>query len=752
MGTKSKHSRTLPRNTKTKGKKWKKGQSSSCNPETKRFREAAKNRFFHQQNQGQSNLTVDALAKHDATNVEKDGDVILSDPDFDVQTAGGSTFKTWATNWTECTNATFSRMTALETTTSTESLTAIMYLISLAIKRVSPTVLRSRFSEVAKLFLDVMATHSDGDCTSLLKSLILSLASLLRVQEQAVWKNSSTQRIYTGLLTFVTHKKPKIRKAAHQGVCVVLRGSLFMTQGANPPHHPAASMTAKYCIQQIEDCGGTGEALVTLHTLALLKDSIGLFPSNSVKSTCETILRLMTLSNVALYDYQPAENDVQPMQAWLVVMEKAHVNLSKIEDKLCISHLPRITSTAMTCLLSEKTEIKSVAVKVIKVLLKDCLEPSIDSLKVLIDSAPDGALTPLHKIVKAVESGLSYQFYSSWGLVLQLFGVLYEVCGKQCPKIFKKSLQSIANLRDSPKFPHKPELDHVFGCAIKTMGPRFVLEAVPLNITGENDDYNFPRSWIIPVIRDNVSNTELGFFTSYFLPLAATLRQRCIEFEQSGNIAVYKSYEALQLQIWSLLPGFCTKPTDLAQSFKGIAKVLGSAISDRPDLRMDVMSSLRKLIMKAREKLVDFLRIFCPYYLIYLQRIKIKTKIHETCCLVSSFCDKCLEKQREDNRTLQKKSYRILEEICSGSSESEKEFVREHLPEIQNPRLRCLFHIFKQLDSRQQDFLISVVPEAILCTKEVAERARTAAYNLLVEMGQSQIRWASESDKKGNNS
>ena len=32
------------------------------------------------------------------------------------------------------------------------------------------------------------------------------------------------------------------------------------------------------------------------------------------------------------------------------------------------------------------------------------------------------------------------------------------------------------------------------------------------------------------------------------------------------------------------------------QSFKGIAKVLGTAINERDDLRMDVMSSLRKLI------------------------------------------------------------------------------------------------------------------------------------------------------------
>lgn len=43
---------------------------------------------------------------------------------------------------------------------------------------------------------------------------------------------------------------------------------------------------------------GTGEALDTLHTLALLKDILAQFPLNSMKSCCETILRMMTLSNV----------------------------------------------------------------------------------------------------------------------------------------------------------------------------------------------------------------------------------------------------------------------------------------------------------------------------------------------------------------------------------------------------------------------------------------------------------------------
>lgn len=35
---------------------------------------------------------------------------------------------------------------------------------------------------------------------------------------------------------------------------------------------------------------------------------------------------------------------------------------------------------------------------------------------------------------------------------------------------------------------------------------------------------DFPRSWLLPVIRDHVRETRLGFFTTYFLPLATTLK------------------------------------------------------------------------------------------------------------------------------------------------------------------------------------------------------------------------------------
>lgn len=54
-------------------------------------------------------------------------------------------------------------------------------------------------------------------------------------------------------------------------------------------------------------------------------------------------------------------------------------------------------------------------------------------------------------------------------------------------------------------------------------------------------------------------------------------------------------------QIWTLLPGFCTRPTDVAASFKGLARTLGTAINERPDLRVTVCQALRTLITKGCE-------------------------------------------------------------------------------------------------------------------------------------------------------
>ncbi|KAK6185603.1 hypothetical protein SNE40_007802 [Patella caerulea] len=876
--------------------KWKKGQSSSSNPVSKKFRDAAKNRLF-QKNTGPSNLTVAALAKHNEGETEIDGMSVVSTEDAKSTTA--KTFSTWATNWTDCTNATFSRvhrywasnsamhkeilavlaavtevikqqggseteteyfaalMTALETADSKDSLAAISYLLNLAIKKVPAAVLKSRFSQISKQLLDYLAKYADGTSTSLTKSLLLCLAAVLRVQDQGVWNHTSTHQIYNSILTFITHKKPRIRKTAHQCIQIVLKGSLFMTSDDPPPVHPAASLTAKYCNHEIEQCAGSSEAINTLYTLGLLREVLGTFSQNSLKSTCENILRVMTISNplvkasgmqalhgmfsskpkagnlpaelnaqiiTALYDYQPSEHDSQPMRAWLAVMEKAHVNLARIDEKLGISHLPKLFSVGMTCLLSNKPEVASSASKTLMTLLSECVAPTVDYLKVLVTSAPTGSMTPIHKIVKACESGLSYQFHSTWKQVFQLLALLFEVIGKHLPELIENMLITLVDLRESSNFSYKADVDHIVGSAIKSMGPRLVLKNIPLNITGEDDDTNFPRSWLLPILSHNIQHTELAFFSSYFLPLSAKFRQTCVDLRAEKRFALATAYEALQKQIWGLLQGFCTHPSDLSSSFKSVAKIMGTAISERQDLKMEVMAALRKLINQNLEneankaELARFAKNFLPILfnlfttdpkkekegcrLAALTTIKAYLQITDL-QLAESFFDTCVAKINDADITparrialtdltaailphikedrlqiifdiakpnlkstdnaLQKKSYRILEEICSMKSESSKTFVHDNLPKIQKmligalsksssssktPRLRCLIHIFQNLEKKQMNFVMTVLPEAILCTKEVGGRARSAAYSLLITIGDAMIRWRKDKSEE----
>ena len=66
---------------------------------------------------------------------------------------------------------------------------------------------------------------------------------------------------------------------------------------------------------------------------------------------------------------------------------------------------------------------------------------------------------------------------------------------------------------------------------------------------------DFPRSWLLPVIRDHVRETRLGFFTAYFLPLATTLKRK-------GTMCPLQSWRGregllqhLSLRVCGSLPG-----------------------------------------------------------------------------------------------------------------------------------------------------------------------------------------------------
>jgi len=842
-----------------------------------------------------SSLTLEALEKHNAAmggftekDMEQDGDGATS--------VGNKTFNTWATNMTGCTNLTFRKvhryvnsnsslqkeilavlasvtevikekggqgndvqyfallMSSIQQEEKTETVAAMAQLLSLVMKKVPVAVLQKQFSMVSKTLVSIITNcAADKDATGPLKPVLSCLASILRVMDTNTWLEPSTEHVYKSILLFITHSKPKVRKAAQLAVKVILHGSLIMQneESKRPPFHPAAPLTAAWCIESLVAARGQSSRVEILHVLSVMKSILSVFPSKNVKSCCEEILKLLTLTDpvvrsscletlyclfkakpgektmpaemnaqiiMALYDHQPSEKDTQPTGAWLRVIDSAACNLARVSPHLCLSHLPRLFSVCMNCLLSDHEEVAKAAVNSMKTLLQECVKPVEGN-----DSSSNQSKTHLQKIVKILETGLSYQFHSVWALVLQLWATAYSVIGEIAPKLLIKSLSDMGELRDSEHFFYKAEMDKALGSAVKTLGPRLVLEALPLGISGENDNPEFPRSWLLPVVRDNVTHTELGFFTSYFLPLAATFKKNAEDLSKQGRKAESTAYDVLQLQIWSMLKGFCDHPTDIRQNFQGLAKILGTALNEREDLRMDVMSALRSLCTCCQEKEEDkqevsrFAKNYLPILfnhftseglvgesvrLAVLETIKKYFTISDD-KLISTFLDKSLGKMSQhdvgsfrnialldlcmamipytdvaglkrvfdlslprlqsEDRTVQKKSYRVLEEMCSGKTEASRQLLKSEIDQIRTtllaslsksspsskaPRLRCLIHVYKNLEEENTEFLMASLPEAILCTKEIGLKARAAAFELIVVMADTYLKWQSCSESE----
>lgn len=52
----------------------------------------------------------------------------------------------------------------------------------------------------------------------------------------------------------------------------------------------------------------------------------------------------------------------------------------------------------------------------------------------------------------------------------------------------------------------------------------------------------------------------------------------------------------LCVKVWALLPGFLSHPCDIVPAFRNVARLLGSALTERPDLRAVVCRGLQNVI------------------------------------------------------------------------------------------------------------------------------------------------------------
>lgn len=94
-------------------------------------------------------------------------------------------------------------------------------------------------------------------------------------------------------------------------------------------------------------------------------------------------------------------------------------------------------------------------------------------------------------------------------------------------------------------------------------------------------------------------------------------------------------------------------------------------------------------------------------------------------------------------------SIRLLEELCASDSENCKKFVAAKRQEIlsfllkslkktkvtnRGARLRCLFRMVKLLPKDQIDAVKTIIPETIICCKDINQNTRAYAFKMLEEV------------------
>ncbi|RVE49136.1 hypothetical protein evm_006257 [Chilo suppressalis] len=552
-------------------------------------------------------------------------------------------------------------METLKASEGEENLVATISLLSMGIKSVPQPVLRKQFSDCATVFMELLEKNAQSDNGTLLRSTIGCLSVLLRAQEYALWSESSTMRVFDSVLAFVLHSKPKVRKAAQHAVTTILRGSCFMIPSEDqrvkvPKVHPASNRVAEHCLSQM-----SAEALLSghrtvLHTLTMLRDVLPVFSKDFIKSVCEAILSLMAHNSVyiqrcclhtlhamfascmggsgnlpatlaaqvirALSARRPRADDHQQVLAWATVQQQGYCCLASLDLNLCIPNLPSFVSICVTELwLSDVADINSAATNALKAVLLDCVKPAIDSEDY-----------PRHKphveaIFKAIGSGLDNPFTQAIKHIILTIAVCFEIGSENVKALLAPLLKKLNDRRESNNFHNNKEVEYATGCAIKSLGPEFVLKIIPLR--DEPESINLERSWLLPVLKEKIVNSHLKFFATEILEMATFCRKKSRELTVAKDMPGSHTYELLCNQFWALLPSFCNSPTDIKDNFKAVARVLGNVLKDNPEFRLSVMQALRKLITcstdneEDTQELARFAKNYLPILLnIYMSPAK----------------------------------------------------------------------------------------------------------------------------------
>ncbi|KAI1388856.1 NUC173-domain-containing protein [Hypoxylon trugodes] len=524
---------------------------------------------------------------------------------------------------------------SLETGKINKELTpSVVYLLDIVTPFAPQPLLRSKFTQILSLLAPVLLL--DDAEAPLVKPSIGCLESLLLAQDSAAWKlptsEISPRRAVAGLLNLATDHRPKVRKRAQDALRKVLK---------NPPpspslDHPAADLCAETAMRSLTDIANKAALSrkqkrssaehdpALIHALQLTKMiaiASGGWPSKNIEALCELLLSIaksgnehMTMAVFEIFEMifegmadevastklprlleiisemRPSSNDTQLLPPWIAILSRGYDVSAQMEPEDTFQKLPDLFTMVSEFLESSSHNIRISASECLISFMVNCIpeqvivEPSIYDEKVL------------EKVAKIAENLLSVKYQAAWMETFNVLGATFDVLRWRADPMMLNVVRTVGELRGNDSFMGKKEADEVLGKAIRAIGPESVLSVLPLNLVKPVKGQS-GRAWMLPILRDYTSNTNLQHFRTEFIPLSEAMFQRVLDNGEAAKTMEIKIYETLVHQTWSILPGYCDLPLDLTVAFDQVfAEMLANLLYKQVDLRLDVCRALKALV------------------------------------------------------------------------------------------------------------------------------------------------------------
>eukprot|EP00252_Welwitschia_mirabilis_P010186 TRINITY_DN23354_c0_g1_i1.p1 TRINITY_DN23354_c0_g1~~TRINITY_DN23354_c0_g1_i1.p1 ORF type:complete len:1288 (-),score=292.56 TRINITY_DN23354_c0_g1_i1:436-4299(-) len=514
-------------------------------------------------------------------------------------------------------------------------------LLSLILHKVPRAVLKAKWDPSIKTLVHVV--EKNGESQGTVKAGLKNIAFLLCLGHKNDWESISPA--FGVVLRYIVDRRPKVRKRAQTCLEDLLK-KLHCTSVMAKASEEVQSMLERFLRTAggSETCGkaekvpvisnGSNGALEVLHMLNALKFTLPLFSKKAISKLLGHFRLLLQLRKPfltrhvmnalhALCTSETADiptSNLAELLCWLctvvfedeksaddiyfatLVLRHGMKKVYDLESSLCTAKLPVVFHALAELLTLQHEAALLGASEALRHLISNCIdddmvEEGVGQVKLHGDTR-ESPPTAIERICTTAESLLSYQYSTAWDISLQVVSELFDKLGRSSYYLLGgvvKNLADLQNLSDDD-LPSRKQLHKSIGSAVAAMGAENFLSLLPLNL--DTKDLSEANVWLLPILKLYTIGSTLRFFKARILPLAERLQSKSKTLEEEGRPVAARNLESCVYSLWSLLPSFCNYPVDTSENFPLLAVTLHNKLSEEPDLRGIICSSLQILIQQ----------------------------------------------------------------------------------------------------------------------------------------------------------